>query len=73
MYLYLFTSTALKFICTVCSTVKSLHFQCDKFILIQHIFYMLLTNEHSLIYNQNDCFAFFFETYIKAAILVLHF
>ena len=35
--------------------------------------YMLLTNEHSLTYNHNDCFVFFFETYIKAAIQVLRF
>ena len=28
---------------------------------------------HSLTYNQNDRFAFFFETYIKAAIQVLRF
>ena len=32
---------------------------------------MLLTTAHSLIYNQIDCFGFFFETYIKAAILVM--
>ena len=37
---------------------------------------MLLTNEHSLTDNQNNCFAFFFfffETYIKAVIQVLSF
>ena len=32
---------------------------------------MLLTNEHSLTYNQKDWFAFFFEALIKAAIQVL--
>ena len=34
------------------------------------MFHVLLINAHSLIYNQTDCFAFFFETYTKAAILV---
>ena len=29
---------------------------------------MLLINVHSLIYNQIDCFAFFFETFIIAAV-----
>ena len=37
------------------------------------IFNVLLTNEHSLTYNQNESFAFFFETLIKAAIQVLRF
>ena len=36
------------------------------------IIYVLLKNEHSLTYNQNDRFALF-ETYIKAAIQVLRF
>ena len=52
---------------------KSLHFQCVKFILIGQMFYVLITNEHSLTYIQNYCFAFFFETWIKAAIQVLRF
>ena len=47
---------------TIDPYLKSLHFQCVKFFLIGHIFYVLLTNEHSLIYNQNDRFAFVFET-----------
>ena len=34
---------------------------------------MLLTNDHFLIYNQNDSFALFFETEIKATIQVLRF
>ena len=55
------------------NSLKSLHFQCVKVILIIPIFYVLLTNEHSLTYNQNNPFAFFFEIYIKAAIQVLHF
>ena len=33
-------------------------------------FYVLLINAHSLIYNQIDCVEFFFETYIKAVILL---
>ena len=37
---------------------KSLHFQFVKFILIGHFFHVLLTNEHSLTKNQNDCFTF---------------
>ena len=32
-----------------------------------------LTNEHSLIYTQNDCFTFFFKKYIKTGIQVLCF
>ena len=32
-----------------------------KLILIGQVFHLLLTNEHSLAYNQNDCFAFFLE------------
>ena len=34
---------------------------------------MLLTTEHSLIYMQNECFDFCFETYIKVAHQVLRF
>ena len=41
---------------------KGSHFQFVKFILNGHFFHVLLTNEHSLVYNQNNCFAFFFET-----------
>ena len=40
---------------------KSIHFQIVKFISIGH-FYVLITNEHCLTYNQNDRNAFFFET-----------
>ena len=53
---------------------KSRHFQFVKFILIEQGFFLvLLSNKHSLIYNQNDCFAFSFETSIKADIQVLRF
>ena len=52
---------------TIDPYLKSLHFQCVKFILIGHIFIRYLT------YNQNDRFAFFIETYINAAIQVLRF
>ena len=34
------------------------------------MFHVLLINAHSLTHNQINWFAFFFETYIKAAILV---
>ena len=34
------------------------------------MFHVLLINAYSLIYKQIDCFAFFFETYIIAAIQV---
>ena len=37
------------------------------------VFHVLLTNEHSVTCNQNNCSAFFFATYIKAAIQVLCF
>ena len=49
---------------------KNLHFRCFKLILSGQIFHVLLINAHSLIYNQIDCVAIFFETYIQAAILV---
>ena len=49
---------------------KNLHSKCFKLIWSGQIFHVLLINAHSLIYNKIDCFAFFFETYIKAAILV---
>ena len=53
---------------------KSRHFQFIKFILIEQFFFHgLLKNKHSLIYNQNDCFAFSFVTLIKADIQVLRF
>ena len=48
----------------------SLHFQCFKLIWGGHVFHVLLTNAHSLLYNQIDCFAFFYDTYINAAIHV---
>ena len=41
---------------------KRLHFQFVKIILIGQLFHVLHTNEHSLTYNQNDCFVFLFET-----------
>ena len=41
---------------------KSLHFQRFNLILSGQVFHVLLTNKHSLKYNQNDCFALFFET-----------
>ena len=34
------------------------------------IYRVLLINAHCIVYNQIDCFAFFFETNVKAAILV---
>ena len=40
---------------------NSLHFQCLKLILSGQVFH----DAHSLIYNQIDCFAFFFETINK--------
>ena len=43
---------------------NSLQFQCFKLILSGQVFHVLLINAHSLIYNQIDGFAFFFETYI---------
>ena len=49
---------------------KSKHFKCFKLIWSGQVLYVLLTNAYSLIYNQIDRFAFFFETYINAAILV---
>ena len=49
------------------------NFQCVKFNLNEQVFYVLFTNEHSLTYNQNDCLAFFFETYVTAAIQMLRF
>ena len=49
---------------------NSLHFQCFKLILSGQVFHVLLINAHSFIYNQFESFAFFFETYIKASILV---
>ena len=49
---------------------NSLHFQCFKLVLSGQVFHVLLINVHSLIYNQIDCFAFFFETHFKASILV---
>ena len=40
-----------------------LHFQCFKLIILSgQVFHALLTNEHSLTYNQIDCLALFFET-----------
>ena len=41
---------------------KSLHFQCVKFLLNGQMFYVLLTNEHSLTCFQNDGFVLFSET-----------
>ena len=38
-----------------------------------NIFHVLPENEHSLTYNRNHCFIFFFETYIKATIKALRF
>ena len=40
---------------------KSLHFNA-LYNLIEQVFHVLLTNEQSLKYNQNDRFAFFFKT-----------
>ena len=37
------------------------------------MFYVLLTNDHSLTYSQNYRFAFFFEAYNKAAVQLLRF
>ena len=34
---------------------KGLHFQCVKFLLIGKAFQVLLTNEHSFTFTQNDC------------------
>ena len=39
----------------------SLHFQYFKLIRSEHVLRMLLTNAHSQIYNQIDCFAFFLD------------
>ena len=49
------------------SLMRLINFNCTSF---SHV---LLTNEHSLIYNQNMCFIFFFETRVKATIQVLRF
>ena len=48
----------------------SLYFQRFKLISSGHVFHVLLTNAHSLLYNRIDCFAFFIKTYINAAILL---
>ena len=49
---------------------KNLHFKYLKSIRSWRIFHALLINAHYFIYNQIDSFAFFFETYIEATILV---
>ena len=49
---------------------KSLHCKCFQLIWRGQVIHVLLIKAHSLVYNQIDCFALFFETNIEAAILV---
>ena len=42
--------------------LRKLNFECVKSILSEQVFNVLLTNDHTLIHNQNNWSAFFFET-----------
>ena len=54
---------------TVGPYLISYFFKCFKVILLGHGFHELLTNEHSLKYNQSDYLAIIFESYPSAAFL----